>query len=218
MTLRVIIADDHKIMREGLRALLQKEPGIELIGEAAGGRDAVRLAQELKPDVMVMDVAMPDLSGIEATRLIHAALPGVKVIALSMHSDRRFVREMLAAGASGYLLKDAAYEELSKALQAVCSNHDYLSPDLLAPAREGYSRGGIGGAAIKHAEALSMREREILQLIAEGKSTHAIASALCLSEKTVAAHRSNIMHKIGVKTVAELTKYAIREGLTSLGL
>jgi len=218
MTVTVLLADDHKIMRDGLRALLEKEPGIAVIAEAEDGSVAVRLAQELKPDVVVMDVAMPVLSGIEATRLIRSTMPGVKVIALSMHADRKFVREMLAAGASGYLLKDSAYEELSKALHTVCNNHDYLSPPLASPAREEYRRGGTEAPAARHAEPLSMREREILQLIAEGKSTHHIATSLCLSEKTVAAHRSNIMHKIGVKSVAELTKYAIREGLTSIGL
>ena len=218
MTVKVLLADDHKIMREGLRALLEKDPDIAVVAEAEDGRVAVRLAQELKPDVVVMDVAMPHLSGIEATRLIRAEMPGVKVIALSMHADRRFVREMLAAGASCYLLKDAAYEELSTALHSVCRNANYLSPPLVSPAREEYRRGGVEAPAGKHAEPLSKREREILQLIAEGKSTHHIATSLCLSEKTVAAHRSNIMHKIGVKSVAELTKYAIREGLTSIGL
>jgi len=219
MTVRVILADDHKIMREGIHALLEHEPGIEVIGEAEGGESAVRLALEHRPDVVIMDVTMPDMSGIEATRRILADLPEIKIIALSMHSDRRFVREMLAAGAAGYLLKDAAYEELKSALHAVSHNQTYLSPVLDEAAQE---QDALVPAEpqpeAKTAGVLSRREREILQLIAEGKSTRHIALSLRLSEKTVAAHRSHIMHKLKVKSVAELTKYAIREGLTCIEL
>ncbi len=219
MTVRVILADDHKIMREGIHALLEHEPGIEVIGEAEGGESAVQLAREHRPDVVIMDISMPDMSGIEATRRILADLPEIKIIALSMHSDRRFVREMLAAGAAGYLLKDAAYEELRNALSAVSRNQTYLSPALDAAAQEqDVPAAAEPHPAAKTAGVLSRREREILQLIAEGKSTHHIALSLRLSEKTVAAHRSHIMHKLKVKSIAELTKYAIREGITCIEL
>lgn len=213
MTVRVILADDHKIMRQGIRALLENEPGVEVIGEAEGGETAVRMAREFKPDVVLMDITMPDLNGIEATRRILADMSEVKVIALSMHSDRRFVKGMLEAGAAGYLLKDAAYEELKNALHAVSNNQTYLSPALASPAT-GYSAEHTKPDTARPAAALSRREREILQLISEGKSTRCIALSLRLSEKTVAAHRSHIMHKLRVKSIADLTKYAIREGLT----
>ncbi len=216
MTVRVILADDHKIMREGIHALLENEPGIEVIGEADGGETAVRLTREHKPDVVIMDITMPDLSGIEATRRILADMPEVKIIALSMHSDRRFVREMLAAGAAGYLLKDAAYEELRNALNAVRHNQTYLSPSLDGAVQEDGNAAHAATAQQKPAGVLSRREREILQLIAEGENTHHIARLLKLSEKTIAAHRSHIMHKLKVKSVAQLTKYAIREGLASV--
>ena len=219
MTVRIILADDHKIMREGIHALLEHEPGIEVIGEAEGGESAVRLALEHRPDVVIMDITMPDISGIEATRRILADLPEIKIIALSMHADRRFVREMLAAGAAGYLLKDAAYDELRNALNAVSRNQTYLSPVLDAAAQEQDVPAPPEPAqAGKSAGGLSSREREVLQLIAAGKSTRHIALSLRLSEKTVAAHRSHIMHKLKVKSIAELTKFAIREGLTCIEL
>lgn len=213
MTVRVILADDHKIMRQGIQALLENEPGVEVIGEAEGGESAVRMAREFRPDVVLMDITMPDLNGIEATRRILADVPEVKIIALSMHSDRRFVREMMEAGAAGYLLKDAAYEELKNALHAVSNDQTYLSPALASPVPE-CSAEPAKPDTVRQAAVLSRREREILQLISEGKSTHCIARSLSLSEKTVAAHRSHIMHKLRVRSVAELTKYAIREGLT----
>ena len=214
MSMRVMLADDHKIMREGIHALLENEPGIEVIGEADGGEKAVRMALERRPDVVLMDINMPDLSGIEATRRILADMPQVKVVALSMHSDRRFVREMLEAGAAGYLLKDAAFEELKNALLAVSRNQTYLSPALASTPQEGCAERAEPDTDTRPARMLSRREREVLQLISEGKSTRLIALALRLSEKTVAAHRSHIMHKLRVKSVAELTKIAIREGLT----
>ena len=218
MTVRIILADDHKIMREGIHALLENEPGIEVVGEAEGGENAVRLAREYKPDVVIMDITMPDLNGIEATRRILADMPEVKIIALSMHADRRFVREMLDAGAAGYLLKDGAYEELRNALYAVSHNQTYLSPALDSPTQEQSAAvHAEPDPAKKPAGVLSKREREILQLIADGKSTRHIALSLSLSEKTIAAHRSHIMHKLKVKSVAELTKHAIREGLTCIG-
>lgn len=215
MKVRVILADDHKIMREGIHALLENEPDIEVIGEADGGETAVRMAIERRPDVLLMDVTMPDLNGIEATRRILASRPEIKIIALSMHSDRRYVREMLEAGAAGYLLKDDAYDELKKALYAVSQNQTYISPALETPVKE-HAADSMEAKQEKPAVMLSSREYEIVKLIAEGENTHHIARSLHISEKTVAAHRSRIMHKLKVKSVAELTKYAIREGLTCL--
>ena len=215
MTIKVLLADDHKIVRDGLRTLLEKNPDIVVAGEAEDGREALQMAKKLLPDVVVMDIAMPDLNGIEATRQILADRSDVRVVALSMHSDKRFVSEMLKAGASAYLLKDCAFEELITAIRTVMKGKIYLSP-------------GIAGVVIgeyikKDAKAdssvfslLSDREREVLQLMAEGKTTKEVASYLHVSVKTVETHRTNIMTKLDIHSIAELTKYAIREGLTSL--
>ena len=215
MSTRIILADDHGIMREGLRALLEKQPGIEVIAEAENGRTTVELSRELKPDVVIIDIAMPDLNGIEATRQIVAESPGVKVIALSMHSDRKFVREMLSAGASGYMLKDSAFEELDKAISTVNDNKTYLSPGIADTVVKDYL-GKIVTDNSAASIALTKREREVLQLFAEGKTTKQIASLLFVSIKTIETHRKQIMDKLGLNSIAELTKYAIREGLTSL--
>jgi DNA-binding NarL/FixJ family response regulator len=215
MNVKIILADDHRIMREGLRALLEREEGIEVIAEADNGRTTVELSRKLKPDVVVIDIGMPDLNGIDATRQIISESPAVKVIALSMHSDRKFVREMLGAGASGYLLKDSAFEELGTALATVINNQTYLSPKIADTVVKDYL-GKIEPEESKVSPALTKREREVLQLIAEGKSTKDIASHLYVSIKTIETHRKQIMDKVGLNSVAELTKYAIREGLTSL--
>ncbi len=215
MCLRIILADDHSIMREGLCYLLEKQPGMEVIAEAENGRRTVKLCRELKPDVVVIDIAMPDMNGIEATRQIVNESPNIKVIALSMHSNRKFVREMLSAGASGYLLKDSAFEELSKALDTVGNNQTYLSPEIADAVVKDYL-GYIENDNSAASSILRHREREVLQLIAEGKTTKQIASSLYISEKTVATHRKQIMDKLSFNSIAELTKYAIREGLTSL--
>jgi two-component system, NarL family, response regulator NreC len=214
MSLRIILADDHKIVRDGLRALLENQSGMEVIAEADNGRATVRLARELLPDLVIMDIGMPDLNGIDATRQITAELPKVKVIALSMHSDRRFVVQMFKAGASGYLLKDCAFEELARAVCAVQKNQTYLSPAVAGPVMEDYIHqlsGGESGSSVP-----SPREREVLQLLAEGKSTKEVAAVLCVSVKTVETHRQQIMSKLNIQSIAELIKYAIREGLTSL--
>jgi DNA-binding NarL/FixJ family response regulator len=215
MSVKIILADDHRIMREGLRALLEKEAGIEVIAEADNGRTTVELSRELNPDVVVIDIGMPDLNGIDATRQIVSEAPAVKVIALSMHSDRKFVREMLSAGASGYLLKDSAFEELGTALATVINNQTYLSPKIADTVVKDYL-GKVEPKESKVSPALTKREREVLQLIAEGKTTKDIASQLYVSIKTIETHRKQIMDKVGLNSVAELTKYAIREGLTSL--
>jgi DNA-binding NarL/FixJ family response regulator len=215
MSIRIIIADDHKIVRDGLRALLEKEPEMEVIAEAEDGRMAVRIARQVAPDVVIMDIGMPDLNGIDATRQIVEEVPGVKVIALSMHSDRRFVAQMFKAGASAYLLKDCAFEELSRAVKAVLANQTYLSPEITGPVMEDYVR-HLAKAEVSGFSILTPREREIIQLLAEGKTSRHIASSLHVSIKTVETHRQQIMNKLNVHSVADLIKYAIREGLTSL--
>jgi len=215
MTIRVLIADDHTIMRAGLRSLLEKEDQIEVVAEAENGRRAVQLAVEHKPDVVVMDVSMPDLNGIEATAQVLDSLPDAKVIALSMHTDKRFVMGMLRAGASGYLLKDCASQELANAIVSVKSNKKYLSPDIAGVVIED-SLYGVQQEEKTVSSLLSAREREVLQLIAEGWSTKQIASHLYVSVKTIETHRRQIMRKLDLHNIADLTKYAIREGLTSV--
>src|SRR3954453_19673191 len=223
-TTNILLVDDHKIVREGLRSLLEAEDDFRVIAEAADGRAAVELAREHKPGVVVMAIAMPQLNGIEATRQIVNALPGVKVIALSMHSDRRFMSEMLRAGASGYLLKDAASEELIQAIRTVVSGNVYLSPQITDVVVDDYLRRLPDGGALTPARsggrgaftALTAREREVLQLMAEGKATKQIAMILHVSIKTVETHRRQLMEKLDLHSVAELTKYAIREGLTTV--
>ncbi len=215
MSVRIILADDHKIMREGLRALLAKQKEIEVIAEADSGRGVIELCSQLHPDVVVIDISMPDLNGIDAARQITREAPDIKVIALSMHSDKKYVKEMLAAGASGYLLKDAAFEELGMAIATVLKNKTYLSPQITDTVVKDYVNENVPQNSIA-STALSAREREVLQLIAEGKSTRDIAAKLYVSVKTVETHRKQIMDKLGLNSIAELTKYAIREGLTSV--
>ena len=215
MSIKVLLVDDHQIVREGLRVMLEKEHDITIVGEAEDGRGAEQLAQELVPDVIIMDVAMPDLNGIEATRQITAKLRGVKIIALSMHNDRRFVLNMLKAGAAGYILKDDAFQSLSKAIRTVMSNKSYLSHQI-ADMLDNHGFASSHGTKSTDGELLSSREREVLQLVAEGKTSNQIAEKLHISAKTVETHRQQVMLKLNIKNVAELTKYAIRVGLTML--
>lgn len=215
MAIRIILADDHTVMRQGLRTLLEGEPDMEVVAEADNGRVAVELAEELRPDIVVMDVGMPELNGVEATRRIVALDAGVKVVGLSMHADRQFVTRMLEAGASGYLLKDCAFEELFTAIRCANEGHTYLSPRIAGVVVDSYVRRRASGAPPSVAE-LTPREREVLQLIAEGNNTKRIARDLGVSVKTIETHRRNMMDKLKVHSVAELTKYALREGLTSL--
>jgi two-component system response regulator NreC len=215
--IKVILADDHQIVRHGLRSLLSKEPDIEVVGEADNGRAVVRLVQELSPQVVIMDISMPDLNGIEATRQILNDFSGVKVIALSMHSDSLFVLNMFKAGASGYLLKDCALEELVKAVRTVMNRKVYLSPSISDIVVKDFVIGWSPEDSSSSAYSiLTAREREVLQLMAEGKTTNQIAESLCISVKTVEAHRKQLMTKLDIHSVAELTKYAIRQGLTTL--
>ena len=210
---RVLIAEDHRLVREALRALLMKEPGVQVVAEAEDGRSAVSLAAEFAPDVVVMDINMPDLNGIDATRQVRAGGHGPKVIALSAHSDQRYTSEMLRAGANGFVMKDAAFEELAEAIRAVVSGRLYLSPALADPGDLREDGAGEDGTAFSK---LTPREREVLQLLAEGKAMKEAARHLQISGKTVETHRRNIMEKLDIDNVAELTKYAIREGLTSV--
>jgi DNA-binding NarL/FixJ family response regulator len=214
MTMRILIADDHRIMREGLRVLLEAQRGITVVAEAENGRSAIRLAQELQPDVVVMDISMEDLNGIEATRRIVAAVPNVRILALSIHADRRFVLEMFRAGAAGYLLKDCAFDELIRAIRAVRQGHAYLTPKIAGIVVGEFVRDLV--TEPPQAAELTAREREVLQLMAEGKNTKEIADRLGISVKTVETFRRQLMIKLDLNSVAELTKYAIREGLTSL--
>lgn len=214
MSIRILLVDDHKIVREGVCALLERQPDMEVVAEAEDGHRAVNLVQELLPDVVIMDIAMPVLNGIEATRQIVAKHPGIKVLILSIHSDSLLVTEAMRAGASGYMLKDCAFEELVCAIHAVVSNQTYLSPM-------------AGGFVIKDNiclsttrasvySDLSSREREVLQLLSKGMTTKQIASRLQVGVKTIEAHRKQIMKKLDIHTVVELAKYALREESTSL--
>ena len=212
MSLKILLADDHQIVCDGLRMVLENEGGMEVAGIASTGREAVRLTRELEPDVVIMDVAMPELNGIEATRQIVDAQPGTRVIGLSMHADKRFVRGMLEARASGYLLKECAAAELALAIRTVIVGRIYLSPAITGVVVDDY----VGQRADERHRLLTPREREVLQLLAEGNSTREIAQSLFISVKTVETHRRQIMEKLHIHSVAELTKYAIREGLTSL--
>ena len=210
-----LIADDHRIMREGLRSLLERSGNFECIAEADDGYQAVKLAIELHPDIVIMDIAMPNLNGIEATRQIKSELPEVEVVVLSMHATRNYVLQVLQAGASAYLLKDSAFEELSTALLAISRGGMYLSPAIAKTAALANLKAGAPGAT-GQVEHLTKRELQVLQLIAEGKSTKDIAARLDLSVKTVETHRKQIMDKLEIRSIAGLTKYCIREGLTTL--
>jgi DNA-binding NarL/FixJ family response regulator len=214
MSIRIVLADDHKVLRHGLSAALKNEADMEIVGQAENGHEAIRLTQELRPDVIIMDIAMPELNGIEATRQIIKDHPKIKIIALSMHSNKKFIHEMIKAGAKGYLLKDCEYAELISAIRTVIDNKTYLSPSITGVIIEDYMLQSDGDKSNAF-EVLSDREREVLQLIAEGKTTKQAARVLHISPKTVEGHRTRIMHKLDIDNVAGLTKYAIKEGLTS---
>lgn len=214
MNVKILLADDHRIVRDGLRSLIEKQPGLKVVCEAADGRTAVKLAAELKPDLVVLDLTMPGLSGLAAARQILAAQPRVKVLVLSMHADRRFVAETLGLGASGYVLKDNAFEELVQAIRTVMGGQVFLSPQIAALVAQDYKQ-KLAGGDTEIVPLLSEREREILQLVAEGQSTKEIAAQLNISVKTVETHRSQVMAKLKLDNIAALTKYAVREGLTS---
>jgi DNA-binding NarL/FixJ family response regulator len=217
MGIRVLLADDHKIVIEGLRSLLEKEPDMEVVAEAVNGRGAVQLAREHLPDLVLMDVAMPEMNGVEATRRIVGEIPGIRVLALSMHSEKRFVTEAMNAGAKGYLLKECAAEELIEAIRTVITDEIYICKKITGIIVQEYIKNIPALHSPTPSSHLTPRESEILQLIAEGKSTKEIAFTMTVSISTVETFRRLIMKKLNLFSVAELTKYAIREGLTSVG-
>jgi len=215
MTIKIILADDHQVMREGLKSLLNQQKDIQVIGEADDGQAVIRLTKKLEPDMVILDIGMPNMNGIQATQHIIAEVPNTKVLALSMHSDHQFVLKMLQAGASGYLLKDCALEELISAVRTISNDKFYLSKDVTGVIISDYIN-KIQAIDAAGAPILTPRERETLQLIAEGKSTVDTAKFLNVSTKTIETHRKNIMDKLDIHSIAELTKYAVREGLTSI--
>lgn len=216
MTIRILLADDHDLMRQGLLRLLEDEKDLEVIGEAQNGREAIAKVEELSPDVAVLDVSMPDLNGVEAARNILQRTDKTRILALSMHTDRRFVMRMLEAGAMGYLPKNCAFDELATAIRAIHSGAMYLSPSLTRGVVEDLLRLRSEATRKPEKTILTGREREVLQLVAEGKTSKEIATSLGVSTNTVIRHRQNIMDKLELRTVAELTRYAIQEGIVSI--
>ena len=212
---KVIIADDHQLLREGLCSLLRAESRVEVVGQAADGREAVQLAREMQPDVVVMDISMPDANGAVATRKILDAAENTRILALSVHSDRTYVARMLEAGASGYLTKECAADELVEAIEVICAGNTYLSPSVANTLVKEYllQREQSTEAPV---ETLTEREREVLQVLAEGKTTRMIARDLHISPKTVSSHRRNIMEKLDCHSIPELVKYAVRQGVTDV--
>lgn len=215
MGIRVILADEHRIMREGVRALLEKEPGIFVVAEADNGRQTVKLARKLLPDVVVMDIDIPEMNGIEATRRIVSEIPSVRVLMLTKNSSSKIVGNALSSGAAGYLLKDSGAEDLVKGIRMVATEQVCLSPEIVGVIVKNYMQKLDAPPSSPHT-ILTPREREVLQLIAEGSSTKEIASILGLSIKTIDTFRRLIMKKLNLRSIAELTKYAIREGITSV--
>jgi DNA-binding NarL/FixJ family response regulator len=213
--IRILVADDHRIMRQGLKHLLETQQDMEVVGEAEDGNITLQLAKELHPDVIVMDVKMPEVSGIDASRQVHSEFPSIKIVGLSMYGDLRFVNNMLQAGANGYLLKDCAFEELARAIRQVMADKTYFSPEVAEIIVKDYVS-HANGSRPPSSSGLTSREHEILQLLSEGKRHREIADLLRISVKTVDTHRLQIMRKLGFKSAVELTKYAIREGLTTL--
>ena len=215
MTIRVILADDHSVFREGLSSLLHIEEDMEVIGQAANGEEVIALVGELHPDVVVMDIAMPECDGIEATERILADDPSQRILALSMHADAQFMQKMFSVGAKGYLPKNCCFDELVTAIRAIHDNGEYLSPSLNAALLTDYI-GLLAREKERTDRPLSDRETEVLRLIADGQHTKQIADLLCISVKTVETHRRQIMEKLGISTVAGLTRYAVRTGLVDL--
>ena len=213
MAIQVLLADDHAVVRDGLRFLLEVQGDISVVGNAVNGREAVRKAKELKPDVVIMDIAMPELNGIEATHQIHETCPATRVLILSMHASTEHVRQALRAGAQGYLLKKSAGAEVADAVRLIHAGGSYLSPEIAGTVITDYI---ADSRATDPLETLTHRERQILQLIAEGKSSAQAATSLFLSRKTVDTYRSRLMQKLGIHDMHGLIKFAVDHGLTSL--
>lgn len=216
MGLRIVLADDHQVVRDGLRLLLESRGGHTVVGEAADGLSAVRLVERLQPQVLLADISMPGLPGLEVARQVGARCPGTRVVVLSMHSAESFVLEALRAGCAGYVLKDAGGDELLRALDAVAAGRRHLSPPLSERAIEGWLQ-RTGGGARDPLETLSDREREVLHLVAAGQSSTEIGARLFLSPRTVEAHRAAVLRKLGLKSRAELIRWAVERGLLSSG-
>ncbi|MGB5346148.1 MAG: response regulator transcription factor [Woeseia sp.] len=215
MTIRILIADDHQVVRDGLKALLDDPPRYRVIGTACNGREAAVLARKLNPDVVIIDIAMPELNGVDATKRMLADMPDLRIVALSMHSDRRYISGMLQAGALGYVRKESAFEEITAAVDAVSQGHVYLGEGVAGVVVNDY-REMMAHRAPDESDPLSVREREVLQLLAEGRKTSEVAERLHVSPKTVETHRRQIMQKLDLDSVAALTKYAIRNGFITL--
>lgn len=214
--IRVLLAEDHTIVRQGICALLKSEPDLEVVGEASDGLEAIELAKKMIPDVVLMDIAMRNLNGLEATRKIKKLFPHMKVLVLTMYENEEWIFQILKAGASGYLIKDSAMTDLTSAIRAIHQGDSYLSPSISKKVIDEYIRKAEIGEKNNVDDLLSNREREILQLIAEGDSVPKIASLLCISKKTVEAHKTHIMEKLNIRDKVGLIKYAIRTGLTKL--
>lgn len=219
MPIQIVLVDDHTLLRQGLRMLLEQQQNMKVIGEASNGRDAIGMVRQLAPHVVVMDISMPQLNGIDAARQITRDFPMCKVLGLSAYGDQKTVSEALRAGLAGYMLKDVAMEELAAAVQAVYNGQTYLSPKIARVVVSEYVNGGNGSTTLGDhppRSRLTPREREVLQLTAEGKALKEVATVLGISVKTVETHRRSIMEKLQLFSVAELTKHAVREGLTTL--
>ncbi|HUV40477.1 MAG TPA: response regulator transcription factor [Sedimentisphaerales bacterium] len=215
MSIRILLVDDHGVIREGLRSLLEKQPDIEVVGEAEDGRKAVELVRELLPEIVIMDITMPNLNGVDATRQIKGSFPQVSIIALSIHANRRFVANMLKAGASAYILKECLFDELIQSIRDVQAGNVYLSPRITGVVVGDYIE-RLATIMEPQSSGLTDRQRQIVQALAEGKMMKQIALEFHVSVKTIEADRRQIMEKLNINSIAELTKYAVREGLTSL--
>jgi len=215
VSIRILLVDDHGVIREGLRSLLEKQPDIEVVGEAEDGRKAVELVRELLPEIVIMDITMPNLNGVDATRQIKGSFPQVSIIALSIHANRRFVANMLKAGASAYILKECLFDELIQSIRDVQAGNIYLSPRITGVVVGDYIE-RLATIMEPQSSGLTDRQRQIVQALAEGKMMKQIALEFHVSVKTIEADRRQIMEKLNINSIAELTKYAVREGLTSL--